>query len=194
MSALRAETATMSNAFMQIGPDQAHLLAFVVKLIDARRILEIGTFTGYSALAMALALPRDGRLITCDTKRAWAEVGRKYWERAGVAERIDLRIGPAMETVEALERGGANDSFDITFIDANKDDYDRYYEAALRLGRAGGLIILDNTLFRGRVVDLQDCSPEAIALRALNVKIAQDERVDRVILPIGDGMTFVRRR
>jgi O-methyltransferase len=194
MSALRAETATMPNAFMQIGPDQAHMLAFFVKLIDARRILEIGTFTGYSALAMALALPREGRLITCDTNGVWSKVGRKYWERAGVAERIDLRIGPAMETAEALERGGAGGSFDITFIDANKDDYDRYYEVALRLGRRGGLIILDNTLFRGRVIDPQDRSPEANTLRELNVKIAQDERVDRVILPIGDGMTLVRRR
>jgi O-methyltransferase len=194
MSALRAETGRMSNAFMQIGPDQAHMMAFVVKLTDARRILEIGTFTGYSALAMALALPREGRLITCDTNESWAGIGRKYWERAGVAGKIDLRIGPAIETMEELKRDGANGYFDVVFIDANKDDYDRYYEAALCLIRPGGLIILDNMLFRGRVADLQDRSLEAITIRELNVKIARDERVDRVILPIGDGMTLVRQR
>jgi O-methyltransferase len=194
MSALRAETGAMTNAFMQIGPDQAHMMAFLVKLTDARRILEIGTFTGYSALAMALSLPRDGQLITCDTNESWTRVGRKYWERAGVAEKIDLRIGPAIETVEQLERDGANGSFDVVFIDANKDDYDRYYEAALRLVRQGGMIILDNMLFRGRPADLQDRGSEATTLRGLNIKIAQDERVDRVMLPIGDGMTLVRRR
>jgi O-methyltransferase len=194
MSALRAETGGMSNAFMQIGPDQAHMMAFVVKLTDARRILEIGTFTGYSALAMALALPCEGRLITCDTNESWAGIGRKYWERAGVAGKIDLRIGPAIEAMEELKRDGSNGNFDVVFIDANKDDYDLYYEAALCLIRPGGLIILDNMLFRGRVADLQDHSLEATALRELNIKIAQDERVDRVILPIGDGMTLVRRR
>jgi O-methyltransferase len=194
MSALRAETGTMTKAFMQIGPEQAHLMAFLVKLLDARHILEVGTFTGYSALAMALALPRDGQLITCDTNESWAGIGRKYWERAGVAGKIDLKIGPAIETMEKLKHDGANGTFDVVFIDANKDGYDHYYEAALCLIRSGGLIILDNMLFRGRVADLQDRSVEAITLRELNVKIAQDERVDRVILPIGDGMTLVRHR
>jgi O-methyltransferase len=194
MSALRAETGTMTNAFMQIGPEQAHLMAFLVKLLDARHILEVGTFTGYSALAMALALPRDGQLITCDINESWARIGRKYWERAGVAGKIDLKIGPAIETMEKLKHDGANRTFDVVFIDANKDDYDRYYEAALCLIRSGGLVILDNMLFRGRVADLQDRSLEAITIRELNVKIAQDERVDRVMLPIGDGMTLVRYR
>lgn len=194
MSALRAVTGAMPNGFMQIGLDQAHMMAFVVKLIGARQILEIGTFTGYSALAMALALPHDGQIITCDINERWAKVGREFWQRAGVADRIKLRIGPAIETLNELEQMGASASFDVVFIDANKEDYDRYYETALRMTRAGGLIILDNMLFLGRVADLQDCSPGAITVRDLNVKIAQDERVDRVILPIGDGVTFARRR
>jgi O-methyltransferase len=194
MSELRAVTGAMPNGFMQIGLDQAHMMAFVVKLMDARQILEIGTFTGYSALAMALALPRDGQVITCEVNEGWAEIGRKFWQKAGVSGKIKLRIGPGIETLNELERMGASSSFDIVFIDADKADYDRYYEIALRLTRAGGLIILDNMLFLGRVADLQDISPNAVAVRNLNVKIAQDERVDRVILPIGDGVTFVRRR
>jgi O-methyltransferase len=194
MSALRAETDKMPNAFLQIGPDQAHMMALMVKLMGARRILEIGTFTGYSTLAMALALPDDGCLITCDVNRDWADVGRKYWDRAGVAQRIELRIGPAIATLDALEQGGAKGSFDIIFIDANKEDYDNYYESALRLVRRGGLIILDNTLFLGRVADLGDHTSSAVALRELNAKIAQDERADRAMVPIGDGVTFVCRR
>jgi O-methyltransferase len=194
MSALREVTGAMPNGFMQIGPDQAHMMAFIVKLMAARRILEIGTFTGYSALAMALALPFNGQLITCDVEKDWAEVGRRFWEAAGVSSKIEVRIGPALETLDELERTGAGGSFDIVFVDANKPDYDRYYESSLRLARPGGMIILDNMLFLGRVADLRDRSSSAITLRELNVKIAQDERVDRVILPIGDGVTFVRRR
>ena len=194
MSALRAVTGSMPDSFMQIGIDQAHMMAFIVKLTDARQILEIGTFTGYSALAMALALPGDGRLITCDINEHWAKIARKFWQRAGVSDKIELRVGPAIETLNELERMGATGSFDIVFIDANKADYDRYYEIALRITRVGGLIILDNMLFLGRAADLQDCSPGAVTVRNLNAKIAHDERVDRVILPIADGVTLVRRR
>jgi O-methyltransferase len=194
MSALRVVTGAMPESFMQIGIDQAHMMAFIVNLTGARQILEIGTFTGYSALAMALALPGDGRLITCDVNEHWAKIGRKFWRKAGVSDKIDLRIGPAIETLNELERMGAAGTFDIVFIDANKADYDRYYEIALRITRVGGLIILDNMLFLGRAADLQDCSPAAVAVRNLNAKIAHDERVDRVILPIADGVTLVRRR
>jgi predicted O-methyltransferase YrrM len=194
MSALRAETDRMTNVFLQIGPDQAHMMALMVKLMGARRILEIGTFTGFSALAVALALPDDGCLITCDVNRDWADVGRKYWDRAGVAQRIELRIGPAIATLDALEQGDAKGSFDIIFIDANKEDYDKYYESALRLIRRGGMIILDDTLFLGRVANPEDRTSVAVALRELNAKIAQDERADRVMLPVGNGVTFVRRR
>jgi O-methyltransferase len=194
MSALRTVTGAMPNGHMQIGPDQAHMMAFLVKLMGARRILEIGTFTGYSALAMALALPADGQLITCDVDENWTEIGRRFWEAAGVASKIEQRIGPATDILDELERAGAGGSFDIVFVDANKPDYDRYYESSLRLARTGGLIILDNMMFLGRVADLHDRSSAATTLRELNAKIAQDERVDRVILPIGDGVTFARRR
>ena len=187
---LRAATLGMERDFMQIAPDQGHFMAFLVKALGARRILELGTFTGYSALAMALALPGDGRLVTCDVNDAWASVGRPYWEEAGVAGKIDLRIAPALETLASLEHG----SFDLVFVDADKPNYGNYYEAALRLVRSGGVIILDNMLYLGRVIDHDNHDPGTTVIRELNDRIAMDERVDRVMLPISDGVTLVRRR
>ena len=191
---LRAATRGMERDFMQIAPDQGHFMAFLVKALGARRILELGTFTGYSALAMALALPSDGQLITCDVNDAWANTGRPYWEEAGVANKIDLKIGPALKTIAGLEQSHGPGSFDLVFVDADKDNYGNYYEAALRLVRAGGVIILDNMLSLGRVIDGGNLDLGTVAIRDLNDKIAADERVDRVMLPISDGVTLIRRR
>lgn len=189
---LRDLTQDMPNARMQILPEQGHLLAFLVTLIGARRVLEVGTFTGYSTMAMALALPRDGRLVTCDLNEDSIDVGRPCWGRAGVSNKIEVMIGPALASLAELEGVGAE--FDVIFIDADKMAYDRYYEFALRLVRPGGLVMLDNMLQRGEVADPINSDPRTACVRALNAKIAKDDRVDRVILPIADGMTLARRR
>jgi predicted O-methyltransferase YrrM len=189
---LRQLTQSMPEGPMQIAPEQGYLLAILVRATDARRILEVGTFTGYSTLSMALALPPDGRVVACDINKEWTSVGLEFWRRAGVADRIEIRIAPAAGTLTLLERDG--EQFDLTFIDADKPGYDAYYEAALRLVRPGGLIILDNMLRRGRVADPNESDADTLAIRALNAKIAGDERVDRVLLPIAGGMTLARRR
>lgn len=194
LRALRERTRRMSNGRMQITPEQGHLLGLLVRLMAARRILEIGTFTGYSTLAMALALPADACVVACDLNEEWTSIGREYWQRAGVADKIDVRIGVAIETLILLDREGGTDQFDLAFIDADKTDYDAYYEGALRLVRPGGLIILDNMLRRGRVADPEENDADTLALRKLNSKIAGDGRVDRVLLPIASGMTLTRRR
>ncbi len=192
MRRLRADTQEMSAGGMQIGPDQGALLAFLVQLTNTRHALEIGTFTGYSALAIAKALPTDGRLVCCDVSEEWTAIGRKYWQEAGVAERIELRIAPALETLAELEAKGAQ--FDFAFIDADKPCYDAYYEFCLRLIRPGGLIAIDNVLWGGAVAKSSDRSEATLALRALNSKISNDSRVDLCLLPIGDGLTLVRPR
>jgi O-methyltransferase len=192
LASLRAFTAKLGTAIMQIAPEQGHFLAFLVKLTEARTALEIGTYTGYSALSVALALPATGRLVTCDVNPDFVAVGRRYWKRAGVEERIEARIGPASATLAGLEKEGRGGTFDLAFIDADKGGYDGYYESCLRLVRPGGLIVLDNTLLDGRVVNPGD--DDAATVDALNAKIALDERVERVMLPVGDGMTLVRRR
>ena len=191
---LHQETAKLPNAGMQIGPDQAAFMALLVKAIGARRAIEIGTFTGYSALAVASALPADGRLICCDISAQWTAVGQRYWQEAGVADRIDLRLAPAGETLAQLEAEGQGGSFDFAFIDADKTGYEAYYEACLRLLRPGGLILLDNMLWDGRVADPSVSETDTVALRALNLKIRDDERVDRVLLTVGDGVMLVRKR
>jgi O-methyltransferase len=191
---LREVTGELPLARFQIAPEQGHLLAFLVQLIDAHLVLEIGTFTGYSALAVALALPSDGRLVACEIDEQWIDVGRPFWERGGIAGKIEVKIGAALATLRSLELTGAADSFDLVFIDANKEDYDGYYESALRLVRPAGVIVLDNMFFRGDVVEPNIADPRVASIRRLNEKIASDERVDRVVLPIGDGMTLVRRR
>jgi O-methyltransferase len=194
MRALRDETAALPQAGMQIGPDQGQLLGFLVRLLGVKQALEIGTFTGYSALAVAQALPADGRLICCDVSEEWTSIGRRYWREAGIAERIDLRIGPALDTLAALETQGQAGRFDLAFIDADKENYDGYYEACLRLVRPGGLIAIDNVLWHGAIVDPADTSASTTALKALNQKIRDDSRIDLCLLPIGDGVTLVRPR
>jgi len=194
LTLLRDLTGKLSQGRMQIAPEQGHLLSFLVRLTGARRALEIGTFTGYSALTVALALPADGRLIALDVSEEWTSIARLHWAKAGVADKVELRLGPALETLGVLEHEGLDASFDFAFIDANKEDYDAYYESALRLVRVGGLIVFDNMLQRGKVADLEARESSTVAIRTLNAKIAADERVDRVLLPVGDGMTLVRRR
>ncbi len=179
---------------MQITPDQGHFMAFLVKLVGAARILEVGTFTGYSALAMALALPPHGKLVTCDINQAWADIGKPFWKEAGVEEKIKVRIGPALDTLREIEAEGGAGSFDLAFVDADKASYPAYYEAALRLLRPGGIMLLDNMLFMGRVIDPSNQDPGVLAIRQLNEDIRRDERVDQVMLPISDGVTLVRRR
>ncbi|HEX5040374.1 MAG TPA: class I SAM-dependent methyltransferase [Candidatus Limnocylindria bacterium] len=190
LASLRERTAPMEMAGMQIGPDQGAFMALVVRLTGARSILEIGTFTGYSSTVMALALPAGGRMVCCDVSREWTDIARETWAEAGVADRIDLRLAPATETLATLDEG----SFDLAFIDADKESYDAYYEGCLRVVRAGGLIMIDNTLWSGRVADPTENDPQVTAIRALNEKIAGDERVEPVILPIGDGLTLARIR
>ena len=187
---LREDTATMPMAQMQIAPEQGAFMALLVKLIGARRIVEIGTFTGYSSTAMALALPPDGRIVCLDVSEEWTNRAREAWEEAGVADRAELRIGPAAESLEELD----DDSFDLAFIDADKTGYDTYYEGCLRIVRPGGLIMIDNVLQAGRVVDTGAEDDNVRAIRALNEKIATDERVDMTLVPIADGLTMARVR
>jgi predicted O-methyltransferase YrrM len=191
---LRAETAPMPRSQMQISPDQGALLALLAKLVDARRALEIGTFTGYSALAVASALPEDGLLIACDVNDEWTRVARRYWEEAELSKRIDLRLGPATVTLEGLIRDGAAGTFDFAFIDADKENHDAYYEACLTLVRPGGLIAIDNALWHGDVVNPAIQDSETRAIRALNEKIHADPRVDTALVTIADGVLLARPR
>jgi predicted O-methyltransferase YrrM len=179
---------------MQIAPEQGQFMALLVELIGARHVLEIGCFTGYSALAMALALPPDGRLITLEVNAEPIELGRRAWRAAGVEERIEVRLGLALDSLDALLNEGAADMFDLVFIDADKKSYDAYYERALRLVRPGGLILLDNVLWGGAVADPADHERQTEALRALNAKLHRDERISLSLLPLGDGLTVARRR
>ena len=196
LRALRERTRKMPAGRMQVTPEQGHLLGLLIRLMTARRILEVGTFTGYSTLAMALALPAEaeGCIVTCDINEEWTSIAGEHWRLAGVADKIDLRIAPAFETLALIEREDGADQFDLAFIDADKTGYDAYYESALRLVRPGGLIILDNMLRRGRVADPENSDPDTLALRKLNRKIGGDDRVDAVLLPIATGMTLARRR
>ena len=193
---LRAVTRDHQHAGMQISPEQGQLLALLVKLIGARRTIEVGVFTGYSALAVALALPADGRVLACDVSNEYTQVGRPYWQRAGVADKIDLVLQPALTTLDAKLAGGEAERYDFAFIDADKTSYDGYYERCLRLLRGGGLIAIDNTLWGGEVAKPVDSLTDAdtSALQALNLKLRDDERVDISLLPIGDGLTLARKR
>ncbi len=194
LARLRAATAGLPNSVMQIGPDQGQLMALLVKLIGARRCIELGTYTGYSALAVALALPPDGLLITCDVNREWSDIGRPFWREAGVESRIDLRIKPAIETLDELLAAGEEGRFDFAFIDADKTSYRAYYERLLRLIRPGGLIAVDNTIALAGGPIFLEGSQNAAALLELNAFLRDDDRVDHAMLSVGEGLTLLRKR
>jgi len=190
---LREETSKLPMGGMQIGADQGVFLAFLVRLIGARNAIEIGTFTGYSALSIASALAPGGRLVCCDVSEEWTAIARRYWAEARVADRIDLHLRPAQETLAELKRKHGPGSFDFAFIDADKTGYDAYYEACVELLRAGGLIAIDNVLWSGTVADPADQKPDTVALRALTVKIRDDRRVDASLVSLGDGVLLARK-
>ncbi len=191
---LRQMTQELSNAGMQISPDQGQFMAMLVKLTGAREIIEIGTFTGYSALSMALALPADGRLTACDVKREWINMGRPFWQQAGVDNKIDVRIGPAAATLDALIARGNQNRFDMAFIDADKTSYAIYYEKTLQLVRPDGLILVDNVFWSGAVIDDHDHSDDAVSIRNFNQLVSKDQRVDISMLCIGDGLFLIRKK
>lgn len=195
MAALRAETATMAERECQMSPDQAQFMGFLARLMGARRALEIGVFTGYSALAVALALPEDGTLVACDVSEEWTRRGKPYWEAAGVAHKIDLRLAPARQTLaQLLSDPAQHNSFDLAFIDADKPGYPHYYEQCLQLVRPGGLIAIDNVLWSGGVIDQRLQDESTLIIRNLNTALASDERIDLSMVPIGDGLTLARKR
>jgi caffeoyl-CoA O-methyltransferase len=187
---LREETARDSMARMQIAPEQGQLMQLLVRLMGARRYLEVGVFTGYSSLAVALALPAEGRILACDISDTWTRVARKYWAEAGVAGKIDLRLAPALQTLDALIAAGAGGSFDFAFIDADKTSYKAYYERALTLIRVGGLVAMDNTLWEGRVADPTARDADTQAIRDFNRHLRDDRRVQQCLIPIGDGLSL----
>ena len=187
---LRLETAKLPQSMMQICPEQGALMANLIRLMSAKKTLEIGTFTGYSALAVALALPEDGQIIACDISEEWTAVGKKKWEQAGVAHKINLRLAPAVDTLDALLAEGQEGSFDFAFIDADKTNYPAYYEKCLKLVRKGGVIAIDNVLWGGSVIDSERNDEDTKAIRKLNEFIANDKRVSLSMVPIGDGLTL----
>ena len=193
LAALRQETAALPGAQMQIAPEQGQFMALLLRLMGARRVLEVGTFTGYSALAMALALPTDGCLLTCDVDATATAIARRYWERAGVADRMELRLGPAIDTLAQLSHANAA-PFDFAFIDADKGNYRAYYEHCLTLVRVGGAIAIDNVLWSGRVADPQATDKRTQGIREFNQTLLTDDRVDLSLVPIGDGLTLARKR
>ncbi len=191
---LRAEIETGEHARMQLTPEQAQFIAFLVKLTNSRRVIEVGVFKGYSSLALALALPEDGRLIACDVNESWTSVASRYWKRAGVADKVELRIGSAVETLQELVDHGERGSFDFMFVDADKQSYQQYVDLGCKLLREGGLIAIDNVLWDGFVADESNNDPETCAIRALNVALKSDARFDLTLVPIGDGLTLLRKR
>jgi len=191
---LRKETAQLPNGGMQITREQGQFMRLLVELIGARRALEVGVFTGYSSLSVALGLPADGQLVACDISAEYTDVARRYWQRAGVAERIQLHLGPALLTLDRLVEMGQSGTFDFAFIDADKGNYVAYYERSLQLLRRGGLIAVDNTLWRGSVADPNDQQESTIAIRTLNARIGDDPRVSASLVPIGDGLFLARKR
>lgn len=191
---LRETTAKMPEARMQISPEQGQLMALLVEMLGARQTIEIGTFTGYSALVVARALPDDGRVVACDVQSDFVDVGRPFWEEAGVASKIDVRIGDAVQTLRSLREEGGDGQFDFAFIDADKGNYSTYYEQCLALVRKGGLIAVDNVLWGGSVADPSDTKPTTEAIRALNRRMHADEQVSVSMIPIGDGLYLARKR
>ncbi|MEM6520605.1 MAG: class I SAM-dependent methyltransferase [Cyanobacteria bacterium P01_C01_bin.70] len=194
LAELRQATSEHAMGQMQIAPEQGQLIALMVKLAKVERALEIGVFTGYSALVVALALPPGGQLVACDVSEEYTAIAQKFWQKAGVADKIDLRLAPAVETLQQLLEAGEHSQFDFAFIDADKSNYDTYYEQALQLVRPGGLIAIDNVLWHGRVADATIKDNRTEKIRALNQKLLQDDRIDLSLLPIGDGLTLALKR
>jgi len=194
LTQLRQETAQHPMAQMQIAPDQGQFMALLVQLIGAKKTLEVGVFTGYSSLVVALALPPEGKVVACDVSEEYTSIARRYWQQAGVADKIDLYIAPAQETLKSLLAEGQAGTFDFAFIDADKSNYEIYYELALELVRPSGLIIVDNVLWSGRVADPQVQDNRTKAIRSLNQKLHQDQRVTLSLVPIGDGLTLALKR
>lgn len=194
LGTLRQATAGLPLAAMQISPEQGQLLQFLMRLINARKTLDIGTFTGYSALSVALALPEDGQVIACDVNEEWTHLAQAHWQKAGVAHKIELRLAPALDTLNELIAAGLANSFDFAFIDADKANYDHYYEKSLQLIRVNGLIAIDNVFWDGKVADCAVHDTRTQAIRTLNTKIKTDQRVIAVTVPIGDGCTLVYKK
>ena len=190
LAELREETAQIPESTMQICPEQGALMANLIRLMSAKRTIEIGTFTGYSALAVALALPKDGKIVACDISEEWTSVGRKKWEQAGVDHKIDLKIAPALETLEGLMAKGQEGTFDFAFIDADKANYLDYYKMCLKLVRKGGVIAIDNVLWSGAVIQTDINDVDTVAIRELNDYLVHDERVALSMVPVGDGLTI----
>jgi predicted O-methyltransferase YrrM len=190
---LRVETARLPNAGMQISPEQGQFMRFLVECLGARRCLEVGTFTGYSALAVALSLPADGRLIACDLNEEWTAIARRYWARAGVADKVELRLGPGLETLDRLLAAGQGESFDFAFIDADKAAYPDYYERCLSLLRRGGVVAIDNALWSGNVALPAKTDSDTLAIREVNARAVADPRVTASLVPIGDGLLLARK-
>jgi len=194
LQALRKQTHKMSMGQMQISPEQGQFMRFLVEILHAKKTLDIGVFTGYSALCVALGLPADGKVIGCDINKEWTRIAQQYWDKAGVSHKIDLRLAPANETLQALIEQGEQGTFDFAFIDADKANYSLYYEQALTLLRMGGLMAVDNVLWGGKVANPQANDEATVAIRELNEKIFQDKRVALSMLPIGDGLTLVCKK
>lgn len=190
LASLRKETASLPQSGMQIGADQGAFFQLLVNLTGAKRCLEVGVFTGYSALAVALALPDDGHITACDISEDWTAIARRYWQQAGVAQKIDLRIAPAVQTLDALIANGAAGTYDFAFVDADKASYAAYHERVLTLLRPGGLVAYDNVLWGGAVADIEDNSTDTVALRKFNAALAKDPRIRHSLLPVGDGVTL----
>ena len=191
---LREETAKLPQAGMQISAHQGQQMALLAKAIGAKQAVEVGTFTGYSALCVAEALPADGKLWCCDVSEEWTGIGRRYWKEAGLDYKIELTVAPALETLDGLLAKGLAGCIDMAFIDANKNDYDAYYERCLTLLRPGGLILIDNVLWGGSVIDRDDKTADTKAIRALNAKLQKDDRIDLTLFAVGDGMTAALKR
>lgn len=194
LKSLREETAKLSSSVMQISPEQGQFMALLIGLIGAKKTLEIGVYTGYSSLAVALALPDNGQIIACDISTETSAIAKRFWVKAGVEQKIDLRLAPALQTLDQLIEQGASNTFDFAFIDADKYNYTNYYERSLALVRPGGLILIDNVLWSGRVADPKDHDKQTEAIRQLNTMIYQDERVNMSLLPLGDGISLVQKR
>lgn len=191
---LREETAKQKLSRMQVSPEQGQLMALLIKMLNAKRTIEIGVYTGYSALCVAMALPDDGHIVACDIDKDWTDIAQRYWQKAGVAHKVDLRLAPALDTLDRLITEGEENSFDFAFIDADKENYQNYYERCLTLMRPGGLIAVDNVLWGGSVINPDKQDLDTRCIREFNTRLQQDQRVDLSMIPIGDGLTLAHKR